>query len=167
MEKKPVPKKGVRMVSPKQRTSKAKPVVPTKAVLAHSKADLAEFERILEMKLDERRKECERLSGEIVLMSENKDGKSNLGEDTGEFSDLATLNQELERASKFTQHILRAKERLRTGKYGICYGCSEPHLIDPDRLRAQPVATMCIKAKEQQSVPAYAKKHQTEYSFMR
>jgi DnaK suppressor protein len=49
------------------------------------------------------------------------------------------------------QHIIgidAALERIRTGSYGDCFECGE--LINPKRLEADPVATLCISCAEAQ-----------------
>jgi DnaK suppressor protein len=49
------------------------------------------------------------------------------------------------------QHIIgidAALERIRTGSYGDCLECGE--LVNPKRLEADPVATLCISCAEAQ-----------------
>jgi DnaK suppressor protein len=46
------------------------------------------------------------------------------------------------------QKIEMALSKIETGTYGVCDACEEP--IEPKRLEARPVATMCIACKEEQ-----------------
>jgi DnaK suppressor protein len=39
-----------------------------------------------------------------------------------------------------------ALERLESGEYGLCFECGE--IINPDRLRADPIVTHCISCAE-------------------
>ncbi|MGC8926482.1 MAG: RNA polymerase-binding protein DksA [Myxococcota bacterium] len=44
--------------------------------------------------------------------------------------------------------IVKALKRIDEGTYGVCESCGED--IDVKRLMARPVATLCIKCKEEQ-----------------
>lgn len=44
--------------------------------------------------------------------------------------------------------IIKALKRIDEGTYGVCESCGED--IDVKRLEARPVATLCIKCKEEQ-----------------
>lgn len=44
--------------------------------------------------------------------------------------------------------IVKALKRIEEGTYGVCESCGED--IDLRRLEARPVATLCIKCKEEQ-----------------
>lgn len=44
--------------------------------------------------------------------------------------------------------IMKALKKMDEGTYGICESCGED--IDMKRLEARPVATLCIKCKEEQ-----------------
>lgn len=44
--------------------------------------------------------------------------------------------------------IMKALKRIEEGTYGVCESCGED--IDLKRLMARPVATLCIKCKEEQ-----------------
>ena len=46
------------------------------------------------------------------------------------------------------EQILQARDRLEQGIYGVCEGCHQA--IDPDRLRALPLAVLCMSCKEEQ-----------------
>ena len=69
--------------------------------------------------------------------------------------DLASseLNQSValrlrDRERLLLQKIEEALARIESGNFGICETCEEP--IEPKRLEARPVATLCIRCKEAQ-----------------
>lgn len=53
-----------------------------------------------------------------------------------------------ERERYLLKKIDAALARLEDGSYGVCQECGED--ISPNRLLARPMATMCIKCKEEQ-----------------
>ena len=55
-----------------------------------------------------------------------------------------------ERAIQLLPKIDRALDRIATGTYGLCDCCEEP--IGLARLKARPVATLCISCKEDQEI---------------
>lgn len=76
-------------------------------------------------------------------------------DDLADEVDLASsdLNQSLslrlrDRERLLLQKIEEALEKVENGTFGICEDCEEP--IEPKRLEARPVATLCIKCKETQ-----------------
>jgi DnaK suppressor protein len=73
----------------------------------------------------------------------------------GDEGDLAVseLNLSLtlrlqERQTQLLQKIDRALSKLDEGSFGLCEQCEEPLHIN--RLKARPVATLCIACKEEQ-----------------
>lgn len=62
--------------------------------------------------------------------------------------DLSRAVRDQERASALLPKIDRALQRLSDGSYGLCEICEEP--IGIARLKARPVATLCIACKEEQ-----------------
>jgi len=55
-----------------------------------------------------------------------------------------------ERAIQLLPKIDRALDRIASGTYGLCECCEEP--IGLGRLKARPVATLCISCKEDQEI---------------
>ena len=53
-----------------------------------------------------------------------------------------------ERESKLIRKIKDSLDRLEQGTFGICDKCGRQ--ISEGRLRARPIATLCIKCKEEQ-----------------
>ncbi len=62
--------------------------------------------------------------------------------------DLCRAVRTQERASALLPKIDRALHRLSDGTYGFCEICEEP--IGMARLKARPIATLCIACKEDQ-----------------
>ncbi len=54
----------------------------------------------------------------------------------------------LDRERKLLKKIEEALERIESGSFGECESCEED--IDEKRLRARPVATLCIECKEKE-----------------
>ena len=50
-----------------------------------------------------------------------------------------------DRERRLVIKVKEALDRLETGEFGICEDCGEP--IDPKRLEARPVTTLCIDCK--------------------
>lgn len=53
-----------------------------------------------------------------------------------------------ERQGQLLQKIDHALAKLETGSFGLCEICEEP--LNINRLRARPVATLCLACKEEQ-----------------
>src|SRR6476469_4948269 len=76
-------------------------------------------------------------------------------DDLPDETDLAAseINQNLvfklrDRERQLLSKIDEAMERIEAGTYGACEECEEP--IEPRRLEARPVSTLCIACKEKQ-----------------
>lgn len=63
-------------------------------------------------------------------------------------SDLSRAVRDQERINLLLPKIDRALHRISQGNYGLCETCEEP--IGIPRLKARPVATLCIACKEEQ-----------------
>jgi len=69
--------------------------------------------------------------------------------DIASFESNAGLSLRIsERQSKLIAKIKYALEKLGTGEFGICEECGEE--ISEERLRARPVAALCIECKRRQ-----------------
>ena len=111
-----------------------------------------EFKEIILQKLEKASKDYELLKEAITH------GQSNDTEDTSPtFKVLeegaATLSKEeagklAQRQQKFIQHLQAALVRIENKTYGICRATGK--LIQPERLRAVPHATLSIDAKQKQ-----------------
>ena len=58
----------------------------------------------------------------------------------------------MENSEKALAEIDEALERINSGKYGVCEGCSKR--IPQARLRALPYARFCVKCQEEQENPS-------------
>jgi DnaK suppressor protein len=84
--------------------------------------------------------------------------KSDSGIETtaqGDEGDLAVLELNLsltlrlqERQAHLLQKVDRALAKIDEGSFGLCEQCEEP--LNINRLKARPVATLCISCKEEQ-----------------
>jgi DnaK suppressor protein len=104
-----------------------------------------EFREILEGQLDSLLKEA----GKTV--SEMTDEKENFPDPTDRASMESDRNFELrirDRERRLIGKIREALKRIDDGEFGICESCEED--ISESRLRARPVATLCIDCKEEQ-----------------
>ena len=118
----------------------------------YSNVELQEFKDIINHKLEKARKDYELLRDAITH------GESNDTQDTSPtFKVLeegaATLSKEeagklAQRQLKFIQHLQAALVRIENKTYGVCRATGK--LIQKERLRAVPHATLSIDAKQQQ-----------------
>jgi DnaK suppressor protein len=76
-------------------------------------------------------------------------------DDLADETDLAVsaLNQSLvfklrDRERQLLAKVAQALQRLDEGTFGMCQECEEP--IEPRRLEARPVSTLCISCKERE-----------------
>ena len=86
-----------------------------------------------------------------LLQEEAQHSSDDLADET----DLAAseINQNLtlklrDRERMLIQKVESALAKIENGSYGTCEECEEP--IEPKRLEARPVATLCIACKEEQ-----------------
>jgi DnaK suppressor protein len=91
---------------------------------------------------------------------EDKSGKKRVSslvesEHVLDFTDQATLESDIdinihikERDSRLIAKIKEALEKVEDGSYGICEECGED--ISEKRLKARPVAAVCIDCKREQ-----------------
>jgi len=87
-----------------------------------------------------------------VLKSEAMIGASNRQGDEGDLA-VSELNLSLslrlqERQTQLLQKIDRALGKIEDGSFGLCEQCEEA--LSVNRLKARPVATLCISCKEEQ-----------------
>jgi DnaK suppressor protein len=92
----------------------------------------------LQVQLEESLKELQYLDERLQHKAEYGPGKG----------DPAIYDWELtlalrEQAKAKVETIRQALQNVEEGRYGICESCGQP--IDPERLEALPLATLCIK----------------------
>jgi DnaK suppressor protein len=111
-----------------------------------SKKQLAYFKKILEEQL----KDVEaKLKGTVEELGGTP------SEVMPDLSDRATAETELnfglrvkDREQKLIEKLKEALARIKDGSFGICERCGD--LIEMERLKARPVATLCIDCKTEQ-----------------
>jgi DnaK suppressor protein len=108
-------------------------------------AKIEEFRELLQGRLGELLKHAE------ATVSGMTDGKENFPDPTDRAaleSDRNFLLRIRDRERKLISKIREALERLEDGSYGICESCGEE--ISEQRLKARPMATLCIECKKRQ-----------------
>lgn len=102
------------------------------------------FRGLLHQKLDEALKEAKTSSG----------GSNNPAQ-TADFIDQASIETDIalafrirERDSRLVRKIMDALAKLEDGTFGICEECGRQ--ISEGRLKARPIARLCITCKEKQ-----------------
>ena len=80
-----------------------------------------------------------------------------------DFTDLATMETNAafsfhlkERESRLMKKIRRALEKLDEGDFGVCEECGRE--ISEERLKARPVAVLCIRCKRTQEAEEKSRK---------
>jgi len=98
----------------------------------------------------QQRERLRRNISELMEDSMNQDrqtGQDSLDESTGE--SLASTRYRLRDREKYLLNkVKQALDRMDEGEYPFCESCGED--IGERRLRARPVATLCIECKEEQ-----------------
>lgn len=115
----------------------------------YSDQELAEFESLIDQKLEKAKKELNFYVSQLSDRADNPDSKSKGLDDgigTAENERLSTLAARLK---KHIQHLENAKIRIQNKVYGICRVSGK--LIAKPRLLAVPHATLSIEAKQAKS----------------
>ncbi len=110
-----------------------------------NKKDLENFRKLLLQQLRELK---DKLGGAVDELSEEPEMMADL-------SDRATAETELhfdlrvkDREQKLIDKITEALARIEEGGFGVCERCGD--LIELERLKARPIATLCIDCKTEQ-----------------
>ncbi|HZJ74640.1 MAG TPA: TraR/DksA C4-type zinc finger protein [Perlabentimonas sp.] len=114
--------------------------------------ELAEFKEIILQKLDKARSDYDTLKSAIT-MSESNDTQDTSPTFKVLEEGAATLSKEeagklAQRQVKFIQHLEAALIRIENKTYGVCRETGK--LINKERLRVVPHATLSIEAKNNQ-----------------
>lgn len=119
--------------------------------LRYSQEELAEFEAIINEKLNNARKEVafikETLSRRNDSGTDNTASSAKVLEDGADTAEKESLNQLASRQLKFIQQLENALIRIKNGSYGVCIATGK--LIPKERLRAVPHTQHSIEAKLQ------------------
>lgn len=115
----------------------------------YSSEELAEFEELINQKLEKARQELNILKGSLTRNADQDAGATSSsiktledGADTAEKEQLSTLAG---RQQKFINNLENALIRIKNGTYGICVDTGK--LISKERLRAVPHTMHSIEAK--------------------
>ncbi len=108
--------------------------------------ELAEFEAIIDKKLEEARTQLEYYLKQLSDMADNADAKVRGLDDGLGTAENERLNNMAVRMRKHVQHLENAKLRIKNKVYGICRASGK--LISKPRLLAVPHATLSIEAKQ-------------------
>jgi RNA polymerase-binding transcription factor DksA len=100
----------------------------------------------IEQKLQAARKELERLDKRLKLKGDYGLGRG----DPTVYSWERNLARR-ERAEGKLKELEAALQRIEEGTYGVCEACGQA--IEPERLAALPVATLCIACAHQEAQP--------------
>ena len=118
---------------------------------SYSDAELAEFREIIEGKLEEANKDLELLMQSIANDNNGTDDTSPTFKMVEDGSDTLSREETAQlagRQQKFIQHLEAALVRIENKTYGICRKTGK--LIQKERLRVVPHATLSIEAKRGQ-----------------
>lgn len=114
--------------------------------LRYSDEDLKEFKAIIDKKLDSARDELNYLKESLENHTDSQEGNKawNL-EEGADTSEMEYLMNQISRQNKFIRDLEMALVRIENKTYGVCRASGK--LIDKNRLRIVPHATLSIEAK--------------------
>ena len=118
----------------------------------YSDSELEEFKEIIEKKLAEAREELEEYQNQILKKNSgasDTDYKFNGLEDSHILVEREYKSKQPGRHAKFINHLENALVRIQNKTYGICRKTGK--LINKERLKAVPHATLSIEAKMSQN----------------
>ena len=118
----------------------------------YSDAELAEFKELIDGKLKEAYQDYELLKNSLSHSDDHGTHDTSptfkMMEDGSETLSREETAQLASRQEKFIHNLKNALIRIENGTYGICRGTGK--LINKDRLRLVPHATLSIEAKQRQ-----------------
>jgi DnaK suppressor protein len=89
-----------------------------------------------------------KLVGAVDELSEETDLLPDLSDRATVETDISFDLRVKDREQKLISKIKEALMRIDDGSFGICESCGDP--IEPERLKARPIATLCIDCKNEQ-----------------
>jgi DnaK suppressor protein len=107
--------------------------------------DLNSFRKLLTRRLEELLMEAEKTKNTVKATEESPSDPIDQASNQLERDFLLRLR---DRESKLILKIKEALERIENGTFGVCEECGEE--ISLKRLRARPMATLCIHCKHEQ-----------------
>ncbi|MFK8006876.1 MAG: TraR/DksA family transcriptional regulator [Saprospiraceae bacterium] len=112
----------------------------------YNNKELSEFQKIIEEKLVEAKKQLSFYKNQLSEMADNPDTKVKGLDDGLSTVENERLSSMALRMQKHIQHLENAKLRIQNKVYGICRVTGK--LIAKERLVAVPHATLSMEAKE-------------------
>ena len=109
------------------------------------KRELDFFRKLLTRRLEELLMEAERTKDQV---KETEEPSPDPMDQASNYFDTDFLLRLRDRERKLMVKIKEALERIENGTFGICEECGEK--ISEKRLRARPMATLCIDCKHEQ-----------------
>jgi len=109
------------------------------------KRDINSFRKLLTRRLEQLLMEAERAKNTVKVAEETPSDPMDQASDNVERDFMLRLR---DRESKLIAKIKEALERIEDGTFGICEECGQQ--ISVKRLRARPMATLCIDCKHEQ-----------------
>jgi RNA polymerase-binding transcription factor DksA len=114
--------------------------------LRYSDAELKEFKDLIDNKLASQREELKNLKDSLESHTESQVGNKSWNMEEGsDTSEMEYLMNQIARLNKFIRDLEMALVRIENKTYGICRATGK--LIDKNRLRIVPHATLSIEAK--------------------
>lgn len=115
----------------------------------YSKAELEEFRKIIEQKLEESETEHKKLQGNLRDFSGSSADSINFTEYGNESREKEQIEILMSRQAKFVDKLKKALIRIENGTYGVCRISGE--LIPANRLKVVPHATTTVSAKNKEN----------------
>ena len=112
----------------------------------YSDEELEEFKSLIEDKLAKAKEQLNFYLEQLNDLADNPDNKVKSLEDGTGSMETEQLQTLAARAQKYIQHLENALLRIKNKVYGICRVTGK--LIEKERLRAVPHATLSIEAKQ-------------------
>ena len=112
----------------------------------YNDTELTEFQKIIDGKLEEAKKQLDFYKNQLKDMADNPDTKVKGLDDGMSTVENERLSTMALRMKKHIQHLENAKLRIQNKVYGICRVTGK--LIAKERLVAVPHATLSMEAKE-------------------
>ncbi|MEO1438516.1 MAG: TraR/DksA C4-type zinc finger protein [Bacteroidota bacterium] len=114
----------------------------------YSDEELEEFKQLIGEKLEKAEKDLSFYTDQLNDRADNPDAKLKGLDDGNGTAEAERLSELAARQGKYIKHLKNALIRIENKVYGICRETGK--LIDKDRLRAVPHATLSIDAKKGQ-----------------
>ena len=111
----------------------------------YSDADLQEFNKLIEKKLENAKMEFDFTNNQISELNGNSKTGGDFMEESNKQSELELLNNMAIRHMQFIRNLENALIRIRNKTYGVCTVTGQ--LIDKNRLKLVPHATKSIAGK--------------------